>query len=1118
MPISQARMAEWSCTVCGRVTPRLTWLAVHAVERPDLVAQLMDLLECECPGCSRPLRRSQPLLVLRMARTAPVIAACASDDELDPLESLGEVVATVRRELGDGLSEVPGPAVIVTFEELEAGARADIDTDIAASAADTGEAVDHGRVYRRLLEKIEMAQDQQRLEVGFEQLALVGSEAHLREVVERFPQVITDKAEQFAERRLAVAPTEENRQFASSMLRTVQLCRLGDFRRAWSVRASVIISFWEETVFPRVRAYEEATRNATGQPLAQAGRDLLAVLPSGTHPALEVDATASTMVGLLEDEGSDRDQSAENVIELGQLALSILDAHPDVDQPQLRLQIATNLAMAFEMRPRGDPVWNLTRGITYLKGALDRFPPAVDLDSWAMAQTNLAVLMINRREVGDHDRAREHLELSLTHRSFERDPHDWAYTQLNLALSYSRAESGDQRANVETAIGHAAKARDAARLTDDIPLLTYAEHNLAVEQYRLSQMATTTSARRAMLLDRAEASATEVARLSSAVESPLRYGRAWLILGKVRSAQGNERAAIEAFGTALTVLSAATWPIEAREASRLLMELAEKHGDVELAADAAEHLVEAAATAITARSRSEDRISEHSGKRSTDFRFAAHALVRARRVGEALVALERGRARELGMLTLPERVDLDTLSHLDPTLHAGVEEVGASFRADILGLEERSASDRAEQFALLLSTIEQTPALETSLDPPTLDGIGEVAQPRFPIVYLGSAPRGSLAIIVDRDRDGHVELDAIHAPGCESSAIAQLAMMGISPSTGEFEGTANAYLHAQMHAPQNLDTSLAALSLIIGEQLLRPLRDQLASRGAAGVTLVPAGLLGLMPLHAIDWNDAAGNRRCLLEDFDVTFAPSSRLHAACIQRAHQRAGDPVRFVGIANPLPHPSPLESSELEIELIQRLVPTGDCLTLKREEATKQRVVEALPSATHVHLACHAGARFLDPQFSAAVSLADEEELSALEVARLEIPARLVVASACETGVPQGYNEVDESLSLASAFIAAGAAGVVSALWQVEDFATALIISKFYEGLWGANKPPATALREAQLWIRGAAEEAIDAYLLDRPALRSLRAGRRASIAADGQTPFGAPSIWAAFAFSGA
>ena len=515
--------------------------------------------------------------------------------------------------------------------------------------------------------------------------------------------------------------------------------------------------------------------------------------------------------------------------------------------------------------------------------------------------------------------------------------------------------------------------------------------------------------------------------------------------------------------------------------------------------------------------RAADRFSEHSGRKSTDFRFAAHALVRARRLEEALVALERGRARELGLLTLIERLDLEALSHLDPALRAGVEAVGASFRADILGLEERSASDRADEYALIRSAVQQTPTLETSLDPPTLDDISKAAHPRCPLVYLGSAPMGSFAIIVDRDRDGRVELDAIHAPDCISSAIVQLAMVGISPGTREFEGIASAYLHAQMHAPEHLDASLAALSPLIGEHLLRPLGDLLADRRAVGVTLVSAGLLGLMPLHAIAWSGASGNRRCLVDDFDVTFAPSAQLQVACRQRAFRRANDPVRFVGIANPLPHPNPLPGAELEIELIQRLVQAGDCLTLKREEATKQRVVEALPSATHVHFACHAGARFIDPQFSAALVLSDEEELSALEVARLEIPARLVVASACETGVLQGYNEVDESLGLASAFIAAGAAGVVSTLWEVDDFAAALIVSKFYEGIWDANKNPATALREAQLWMRGADDDLIDDYVSSRAPLRALCGGRRASSAPKESAPYGSPSIWAAFVFSG-
>lgn len=1115
MPVSQAQMAEWNCTGCGVATPRLTWVAVDAVERPDLMAQLSDLLELDCPSCCRPFRRLQPLLVLRLARSAPVIVACARDEEPDPLESLREVVATAQRELGDALRDVPGPAVIVTFDELEAGVQADIDTDVGASEASTSGCEPY---YLRLLGKIKAVQAQQRLEIALEQLALVGSEDHLRSVVERFPEIASEEAEQFVERRLETATTDRSRQFAHSMLETVRLCRRGDPRGAWSVRETVIRSFWEKTVFPRWNAFEEAKRDAPWQQLAQAGRDLLDVLPSGTHSELELDAAVTTMVALLEDEGANRGQHVEYTIELGQLALSIMEAHPDLDHPKLRLQIATNLSAAFGMRPHGDPTWNRTQGITHLIETLERFPRDVDRDSWAMAHTNLALLMIDRGESGDHAQARNHLQLALTHRSRQRDPRDWAYTQLNLALAHSRDGSGDLRTNVERAIEHSANAREAARSTADTRLLAHAEHNLAAEQYRLSQMAGIAPADQSALLDRAEASAIESGRLSAEIEAPLPYGRAWLIVGRIRSARGDKRGATKAFKTALTVLSADRGPSEAREASRLLMELAQEQENVELAADAAEQLTEAAAATISAHSRADDRFSEHRGERSTDFRFAAQALVRAQRLEEAAVALEHGRARELGLLTLTERLNLDTLSHLDPTLCSRIEEAGAAFRADILGLGDRSASDRTDEYMRIRSAAQQTPTFETSLDPPTLDEIIQAAQPRCPLVFLGSAPRGSFAIIVNRHGDGRTELDAIHTSDCTSTAIVQLAMAGISPDTREFEGIENAYLHAQMHAPENLDASLAALSSLLGEHLLRPLGDLLVSRGSVGVTLVPAGLLGLMPLHAIAWSDPSGSRRCLIDYFTVTLAPSARLRVACGQRASRLAADPVRFVGIANPLPHPSPLPGAELEIDLVQGVIPTDDCLTLRREQATKQRVIEALPSATHVHFACHAGARFFDPQLSAAISLSGEEELSALEIARLQVPARLVVASACETGVLQGYDAIDESLGLASAFIAAGAAGVVSSLWAVDDFAAALIVSKFYEGMFVANRPPAEALRGAQLWVRDASGDEIDAYASSRAPLRAMRGTRRSPAASDGSPPHADPSCWAGFVFSGA
>ena len=187
MPISQARMVDWKCASCGEATSQVAWLAVDAVERPDLIERLSDLIESACSSCDRPLSRTMPLLVLRLAKAAPLIAARASGDELDPIESLGEIVAVVRHELGDVVRNVPGPPAVVTFDEIVAGASQDIDADIDALRAGGSVAAGHEPAYRRLLTEIETNQGRQRIERGIEELALVGSEQQLREVVDQWP-------------------------------------------------------------------------------------------------------------------------------------------------------------------------------------------------------------------------------------------------------------------------------------------------------------------------------------------------------------------------------------------------------------------------------------------------------------------------------------------------------------------------------------------------------------------------------------------------------------------------------------------------------------------------------------------------------------------------------------------------------------------------------------------------------------------------------------------------------------------------------------------------------------------------------------------------------------------
>jgi CHAT domain-containing protein len=84
-----------------------------------------------------------------------------------------------------------------------------------------------------------------------------------------------------------------------------------------------------------------------------------------------------------------------------------------------------------------------------------------------------------------------------------------------------------------------------------------------------------------------------------------------------------------------------------------------------------------------------------------------------------------------------------------------------------------------------------------------------------------------------------------------------------------------------------------------------------------------------------------------------------------------------------------------------------------------------------------------------------------------------RLAVLSACQTFLgqenPQGPQGV-EILGLADAFAKAGAATVVSSLWNVSDRATTELMVGFYQGMKSQNK--AEALRAAQLALLRSAD----------------------------------------------
>jgi tetratricopeptide (TPR) repeat protein len=129
------------------------------------------------------------------------------------------------------------------------------------------------------------------------------------------------------------------------------------------------------------------------------------------------------------------------------------------------------------------------------------------------------------------------------------------------------------------------------------------------------------------------------------------------------------------------------------------------------------------------------------------------------------------------------------------------------------------------------------------------------------------------------------------------------------------------------------------------------------------------------------------------------------------------------------------------------------------------------ALQGFRILHFATHGVLDAEQPMLSAlALSRLDaagrpvEGSLPADEIYALDLPAELVVLSACETAL--GREVAGEGLvsGLPRAFLYAGASRVLVSLWAVEDRSTRDLMARFYGGLFGRGLAPARALQEAQ------------------------------------------------------
>ena len=128
-------------------------------------------------------------------------------------------------------------------------------------------------------------------------------------------------------------------------------------------------------------------------------------------------------------------------------------------------------------------------------------------------------------------------------------------------------------------------------------------------------------------------------------------------------------------------------------------------------------------------------------------------------------------------------------------------------------------------------------------------------------------------------------------------------------------------------------------------------------------------------------------------------------------------------------------------------------------------------------------------------------------------KLDAQLVTLSACQSGLGkpgggEGY------LGFSQALFLAGARSLVLSLWKVDDRATQLLMTRFYENLLGRRAglagplPKAEALREAKQWLRGLTVVEAAALTRSEPRLPASAATARR---------YDHPYYWAAFILVG-
>ncbi|NET73291.1 MAG: CHAT domain-containing protein, partial [Sphaerospermopsis sp. SIO1G2] len=286
----------------------------------------------------------------------------------------------------------------------------------------------------------------------------------------------------------------------------------------------------------------------------------------------------------------------------------------------------------------------------------------------------------------------------------------------------------------------------------------------------------------------------------------------------------------------------------------------------------------------------------------------------------------------------------------------------------------------------------------------------------------------------------------------------------------------------------------------LSDILLKPVADKLANKR---LLIVGDGILQYIPFAALPVGAKSAYTPLLTKNEIITLPSASTVSILRRQTKNRKLAS-KKIAVVADPVfqkndnrfsASPQPNQTQTLSENLTRSIFQVGtelNRLKYTREETDKivslvsgnqkfhaldfqaNKEIVTSPQLSDyqiVHFATHGLLNSQNPELSGLVfSLFNQDGksqdgfLRLNDIFNLNLPAELVVLSACDTGI--GEEVKGEGLvGLTRGFMYAGAKQVVVSLWSVNDLGTSELMTRFYEKMLKQGLKPAQAMRQAQL-----------------------------------------------------